>query len=223
MKVQLPFSKNNMKISQQTLSILKNFNGLNPNFGVKPGNTIRTISAAVIASAEIQEEFTSEFAVANLSKFISAITLFQEPEFEFYDLYVKISEGKNYVRYVYDEPSLMSLPPDKNIKMPSRDVEFDLTEADFSLLGRAMSSLQSPQLVISGEDGTIYVKATDIKNPTTSNFSMAVGVADTEFETPFNALNFKFLPAKYTVSLCIDKIVEFKSDLVTYWIAAKRD
>jgi hypothetical protein len=211
-----------MKISPSTLTILKNFNSLNPAFGVKPGNIIRSISAATFAKAEVAETFEKEFAVKDLSRFIGAVSLFEEPEFEFFDNYVKISEGKNFIRYVYDEPSLLDLPPNKDIKMPTPEVEFNLSEKDYALLHKATSNLQSPYITITGEDGVIYMKAVNIDDPTASDFSMAVGVTDKEFNTAFNASNFKFLVRDYSLSLVVDRIVEFKSDNVTYWLAAHK-
>ena len=213
-----------MKISTDTLTILKNFNGLNPNLVVKPGNIIKTIAkegSATLAIASIAENFEIPFAVGNLSKFIGAVSLFENPDFEFFDNYVKISEGTNYVRYVYDEPSLLDAPPDGQVKMETRDVEFELSEKDFSLIMKAASNLQSPQLCLTGEDNTIYFRAVDIKNPTSSNFSMAVGITDQTFNSSFNALNFKFLSRNYNVTLCTDKIIEFKSENLTYWMAAR--
>ena len=214
-----------MKISQQTLSILKNYNGLNQHFRANPGSTIRTISAAVIASADIEEEFPIEFAVENLSKFLGVVSLFEDPEYEFYENYVRISEGKNYVRYVYDEPTLLDLPPPASvkIKMPEVQIEFSLSEKDFTTIGRAINSLASPELCIVGEDSTVYLRATEVKNPTVSNFSMAVGVTEDTFNTTFNAANFRFLNRDYLVSLAINKIVRFQAPDVTYWIAASKE
>lgn len=213
-----------MKISETTLSILKNFNNLNPNIVIKPGNILRTIAregSATIAMAEIEENFPTEFGIDNLSKFIGAISLFEDPDFEFFDNYVKISEGNQYVRYVYDEISLLKTAPEGKIKFPSIDVNFTLNEKDFSTVLKAASTLQSPALCVVGEDSTIYIRTTDVKNPTVSNFSMAVGVTNKEFNTIFNAANFKFIPKTYNITLCIDKLIEFNSENVTYWMAAQ--
>lgn len=213
-----------MQISQNTLKILKNFNGLNPNIAISPGNTIRTIAkegTATLAMAFVEEEFPTPFAVSNLSKFISAISLFENPEFEFFDQYVKIGDGRNYVRYIYDEPDNLILPPSGKPKMVSKDIEFDLSEKDFQLIHNAASSLQTPELCIVGEDNVLSLKATDTRNPTITNFSMSVGITDKEFSSVFNAQNFKFIQKDYHVTLWIDKFVEFSSNDLTYWIACR--
>ena len=50
---------NNMKLSDNTLTILKNFAGINNSILVKEGNRLRTISVAknILAEADIKEEF----------------------------------------------------------------------------------------------------------------------------------------------------------------------
>lgn len=213
-----------MQISQNTLKILKNFNGLNSNISISPGNMIRTIAkegTATLAMAVVEEEFPVQFAVENLSKFISAVSLFENPEFEFFDQYVKIGDGRNYVRYIYSEPDNLILPPSGRIKMKTKDIEFDLSEKDFQLIHNAISCLLTPELCIVGEDNVLMLKATDTKNPTITNFSMPVGITDKEFISVFNAQNFKFIQKDYHVSLCIGQFVEFASDDLTYWIASR--
>ena len=56
---------NNMKLSDNTLTILKNFAGINNSILVKEGNKLRTISVAknILAEADITEEFPRDFAI----------------------------------------------------------------------------------------------------------------------------------------------------------------
>ena len=51
--------RESMKLSDNTLTILKNFAGINNSILVKQGNKLRTISVAknILAEAEIGEEF----------------------------------------------------------------------------------------------------------------------------------------------------------------------
>ena len=54
-----------MKLSDKTLTILKNFAGINNSILVKEGTNLRTISVAknILAEAEIKEEFPREFGI----------------------------------------------------------------------------------------------------------------------------------------------------------------
>ena len=65
-----------MKLSEETLKVLKNFAGINPSILIKPGNNISTqaIAGNIVAEADIQEEFPVEFCLYNLVQFLYAAT-----------------------------------------------------------------------------------------------------------------------------------------------------
>ena len=81
-----------MKFSKNTFEILKNFSNINSNILIKPGNKLCTITPAknVMAEAEVEEEFETEFGIWDLSKFLGTISLFDDPDFEFSEKYVMI-------------------------------------------------------------------------------------------------------------------------------------
>ena len=74
-----------MKLSDQTLNILKNFAGINNSILVKEGLQLRTISVAknILAEARIEEEFPRDFAIYDLNQFLNGLGLHQDPELEF--------------------------------------------------------------------------------------------------------------------------------------------
>ena len=61
-----------MKLSEQTIEILSNFSGINPNMVFKEGNTLSTISEAknILASATIEERIPREFGLYDLGEFL---------------------------------------------------------------------------------------------------------------------------------------------------------
>ena len=96
-----------MKFSKNTFEILKNFSNINSNILIKPGNKLCTITPAknVMAEAEVEEEFETEFGIWDLSKFLGTISLFDDPDFEFSEKYVMIrSATGSCVKYYYSEP-----------------------------------------------------------------------------------------------------------------------
>lgn len=212
-----------MKLSDKTLGILKNFSTVNQSILVKPGNVIRTISGArnVFAQATVEETFPAQFSIYELSKFLGALSLFKDPDIEFFDGHLKISEGKNFIRYTYADESMIVTPPDKAVELPSRDIYFELTEKDLSTVQKALSVLQVPEMSVVGEDGTIYVKAINNKNPSSDHFSIAVGVTDKSFNAIFKAEYLKFLPADYKISISNKGFAEFATDGLSYWIASE--
>ena len=74
-----------MKISDTTKSVLKNFADINQNLLVQPGQELKTISTMknILAKAKIEEEFTSEFGIYDLSEFLGVLSLFKRPTFSF--------------------------------------------------------------------------------------------------------------------------------------------
>jgi hypothetical protein len=86
-----------MKISKETLTIIKSFSYLNQNLLFKKGNVISTKNAkngqainTVIGRAEVTEEFPIDFAIYDLKEFLGVIDTFKDPEFIF-------DEEKNFV------------------------------------------------------------------------------------------------------------------------------
>ena len=84
-----------MKISQDTISILKNFSTINKNIAIYAGeNTIQTISdsESEFAIAKIKEEFPVDIALNDLGEFLNVTILFNDPEYILTDNSVTIRE-----------------------------------------------------------------------------------------------------------------------------------
>ena len=100
-----------MKLSDQTLNILKNFAGINNSILVKQGTQLRTISVAknILAEAAIEEDFPRDFAVYDLNQFLNGLSLHQDPDLDFSpESYISIKEGKRRVKYFYADPNAVS-------------------------------------------------------------------------------------------------------------------
>ena len=114
-----------MKLRDNTLTILKNFAGINNSILVKKGNKLRTISVAknILAEAQIGEEFSRDFAIYDLNQFLNVnTTLFNAPELDFAnDGYVIIREGRSRQTFFFADPNVIVTPPDKEITLPSQD------------------------------------------------------------------------------------------------------
>ena len=74
-----------MNLTDKTLTILKNFAGINNSILVKQGNQLRTISVAknILAEANIEEEFPRQFGVYDLNQFLNGLSLHQDPDLDF--------------------------------------------------------------------------------------------------------------------------------------------
>lgn len=194
-----------MKISQQTLSILKNFATINGNILVRAGSSISTISPQknILANATVTEQFPVEFAIYDLSQFLSAISLFEDPEFSFSEKHVTISSGRRSVKYFYAEPSMITAAPEKKLSLPTTEVEFLATAGNISEVLKASSVLQTPEIVVSSDGTQTQMIATSVNNSNTSN-QYAVDVDHTSedvFRMVFKSENLKLIPGDYTVSI----------------------
>ena len=220
----------NMKLSKNTLDILKNFSTINSNILVEPGNVIKTVSPVknVMAQATVKETFDCQFGIWDLGKFLGTISLFEDPDFSFDDKHVTIS-GSNgtKVTYYYSEPKLLTTI-NKDIKMPETVVSFELKNDDFSELQKAAAVLQLPDLCLRSDGGRMQLVALDKKDSTSNNYSIDLGILphdDHDFEFYFKVENLKLLPGNYDVEVTEKVVSKFTNqDLsLCYWIALESD
>ena len=147
-----------MKLSDNTLALLKNFAGINNSILVKQGNRLRTISVAknILAEADITEEFPRDFAIYDLNQFLNGLSLHQDPDLDFVEeSYLSIKEGKRRVKYFFADPNVIISPPEKEIKLPSEDVCFQLDSVTLEKLLKAAAVYQLPDLSAVGEAGVV--------------------------------------------------------------------
>ena len=216
-----------MRLSKETLSILKNFASINSNILIKPGNTLKTISAGqnIVAEAKIQEDFDTDVPIWDLNKFLGVVSMFSNPDLEFDSTHVDISNGKSSVRYFYSEPSLLTLPT-RNVKMPESIITFNLDEHNLNEILKAASILQVSDVEIVTENSNLKIVVSDSLNTTSNSFSIVIDENYTgpEYQGSFNVSEIKFLPGSYTVELTntvISKFTHQSQDLV-YFIAIDR-
>lgn len=217
-----------MKISKKTLDILKNFATINSNILVKPGNTITTISPVknVLAEAVVEETFDVEFGIWDLNKFLGVVSLFNDPEFEFEDKYVRICGSGGSVKYHYCEPKLLTVP-NKKINMPESAMNFVLTQKKFAELQKASSVLQVSDISVSNDGSLISMTAMDKADVSSNTYSIGVGEydGDNTFEMFFKIDNLKLLPGDYDVEICEKVVSKFSNQNMNlnYWIALEAD
>ena len=217
-----------MKLSDKTLSLLKNFSGINQSILFKEGDKLRTISVMknILAEATITETFPKNFGIYDLNQFLNGLNLHQTPELDFEnDKYVMIREGKSRSKYFFADPSVIVTPPDKEIVLPSEDVCFVLNTQQLDKLLKAAAIYQLPDLSAVGEAGVVKLVVRDKKNDTSNDFSIVVGETDSIFTFNFKVENIKILPGSYDVVISQKLLSQFTStdrDL-KYYIAMEPD
>ena len=217
-----------MKLSDNTLTILKNFAGINNSILVKMGTKLRTISVAknILAEAEITEDFPREFAVYDLNQFLNGLSLHKDPDLDFTeDSHITIREGKRKVKYFYADPNVIVSPPEKEIQLPSKDVCFQLDSVTLEKLLKASAVYQLPDLCAVGEAGIIRLVVRDKKNDTSNEYSITVGETDKEFTFNFKVENIKIIPGAYDVVVSEKLLSQFTNSSynLKYYIALEPD
>jgi hypothetical protein len=211
-----------MKFSESTIAVLKNFSAINPSIMLKPGNEIKTMNAhsTVIGMAKIEDEIPSTAYIYDLSRFLSAYSLYKEPSLEFGEKYFIISEGRSKTKYAYADASMIIAPPDKAIKIPSTDVQISLEWSDIQSVLKASGVLGLPEIAFVGEDGKCFLRAIDSSNPTADTFGVEIGETNDTFCLIISTEKMKLIPKKYNVVLSSAGISKFESeDGLTYYIA----
>jgi hypothetical protein len=210
-----------MKFSNETLTVLKSFTSINKSILLAKGNVIKTITPekTLIAIANISQEIPSDACVYDLSRFLSILSLYNDPDVEFFDKYFIISEGKRRTKYVFADLSMIHTPPEKDITIPSADVEVSVTADTLSSVLKAAGVLQFSEIAFVGEGGKCYLKAIDSANDNADDFGVEIGETADEFKIIIKTDNLKLMPIDYDVTLCSKGISEFKGEGVTYYVA----
>ena len=216
-----------MQLSKQTIEIFKNFSTINSNILVEPGNVVKTISPQknILARAVVEETFPVSFGIWDLNRFLAAVGLFTNPDFDFFDNYVLISGAGGSVKYYYSEPKLLTVPT-QEITMPESAVRFSVTQDDLQEVMKAAAVLQLPSLVIEGSGNDIDIVARDKTNPTSNSFSRQLillekNIPEESYSYTFRTENLKIIRGDYIVNITEKIVSEFvNQDLdLTYWIA----
>ena len=217
-----------MKLSDKTLSVLKNFSTINQSILFKHGSKLRTMSVMknILAEATIAEEFPKDFGIYDLNQFLNGMGLHHDPELDFTnDSYVVIKEGKMRSKYFFADANVIITPPEKPITLPSEDVNFELSTDQLDKLLKAAAIYQLPDLSAVGEAGVVNLVVRDKKNETSNVFSITVGETESTFSFNFKVENIKILPGTYEVVVSQKLLSRFtsKNHDLTYYIALEPD
>ena len=214
-----------MKLSKETVNLIKNFAGINSNLLLKQGNKLATISAQknVMADATTTESFP-DFAIYDLNEFLGAMSLFDDPELEFQDKYVSIKQGNMNIKFFAADPSVL-VAPQKAITFPDAEINFNMSSTMLDMIKKTSSVLRAADVSIVGDGSKVVAVVGDKKNASGNSFSEPVGDTDKNFKVNLKVENLKMLPGDYDVSISSKKISRFKSpntDLV-YYVAVEAD
>jgi len=205
-----------MKLSNETREILKNYATINSNLLVNQGNKIATMSQMknIVSIATLPDTFETEFAIYDLNEWLSAMSLFNNPELDFGENSVRIWEGYQSLKYFYSDPTVVTTPK-SDITMPDAEAKFTLKQNTFNQILKASSVLGVPDMVLDVNDsGKMNLRVSDRKNDTSNSFSVEVGedlpgTPNQKFY--FKVENLKLLSGDYEVKVSSKGISNFKN------------
>ena len=219
-----------MELSENTMTILRNFSDINQNNLVKQGNVLKTISEArnVLSTAIIEDEFPKDFGVYDLNEFIGVLGLVDKPNLSFEEDYIMVrdSTGRTNIKYFYSSEDTLTTP-NKDITMPFTEVNFGLEALVLDKIKRAASTLGHNEVSIKAENGVLSLSVVENQNSTSNAFSIDIDgefKQDAVFNFIINISNIKILAGDYDVEISSKLITQFKHKGlgVTYWIALEK-
>jgi hypothetical protein len=212
-----------MKLADKTLTVLKSFSTINPSILIKEGSVLKTISPSktVMATATVPNEFPKQFGIYQLARFLGAVSLVTDADLTFEDNHLVISDGKGKTtQYAYSDETVIVTPPDREIKIPSVDVAFKVTEGNFKEVVKATGVLGLPDVSVTGDGKLVKLQALDTKNPTTDVYSIDLGETDKTFRVVFKVENLlKLMNGSYDVEISAKGISRFTADGLEYFVA----
>ena len=203
---------------------------------IKTGSNLSTMSAMknIVASADVSETFERDVAIYDLNEFLATLSLFNNPDLDFQDDYVVLSEegsGKK-ATYWYSDPSVVT-SLSKDITMPEPEVTFSLSSDELSNITKAAAVIGAPDMCLDPDGLRVTDKKNDTANDlprcprrfTANDYSLPLeqkSNGDVSYKFWFKVENLKILPGTYDVIVSSKNISNFKhsnSVNINYFIA----
>ena len=220
-----------MKLSNETISVLKNFGAINQGILFKKGKTLKTVSSHknILAEVDIKEDIPADFGVYDLNNFLSVISLHKDdPSFEFDEKQVTIvgNKGRSKIKYRFTPANMIVTPPEKQLSMPDAEIKFELKSEDFDWVMRAASVLASPQVAIESDGKKVSIVTLDLQNDSAHTDALEISEGNgNKYKMVFKTENItKIMSGSYDVSISSKGISHFKNKNLPlqYWITTEQ-
>jgi hypothetical protein len=218
-----------MKLSELTVEILKNFATLNQSLQFRKGSELATITTGktILASARVVESFPFDFAVYDLVKLLSKLSLYKDADLEFEPnrLVIKSADSRRKDYITFSSPKIITaIPPDKKLSMDNPEHEFELSAEDLQWQRKSAGISNSPFMIFKGDGSKIHFQSNDVKDDASDMSSTVIGDTADTFTYVIKVENFKFLDGNYRVKLCkgLTKF-EHTEKPVEYYVAVEKD
>ena len=216
-----------MRLSSETIALLKNFSSINQSILIRAGKQLRTMSVMknILVESDIPEEFSRDVAIYDLNQFLNCLSLIENADVNLEENGIVITDGTNSIDYRYSDPSVIKAPPEKELVLPSEDVCVVLTEENLATVKKAAAVLQIPDVSLVGDGERIYLTVRDKKNSGSNSYRIVVGETSAVFQFNLKVENLKLLGGDYDVTISAQNLAKFVSHSrpVVYFIALEPD
>lgn len=220
-----------MKLSDKTLTVLKNFGAINSGIFLKQGNVLKTVSSHknILAQATIPDNIPSDFGIYDLNEFLSVLSLHKddlELDFDSKNIVISGRKGRSKIKYRACDATMIVVPPEKQLTMPSPEITFEMSAEDFRWILDAANVLGSPQISVESDGETVTINTLDLANDAAHTDSLKLETVGTgaKYKMIFKTENIsKILPGAYEVKVSSKGISHFKNKTVPieYWITTE--
>lgn len=218
-----------MKLSEQTIEFLKNYATLNQSLLFRKGSVLATItpSSTVYSTARVVESFPFEFAISDLNKLLSKLSLYGNPELQFeQDRIVFTSADGRHSDYIkFSSPKVIKAPdPNKNITMTDPDHEFDLSQEDLLWQRKSAGISSSPYMIFHADGKNIHLRSTNPEDDSSDMSSTVIGKTKSKFTYTMKIEYWRMLEGSYRVKLK-DKLCKFEhtEKPIEYYLAIEKN
>lgn len=219
-----------MKISPETITILKNFATINQSIMINEGNLLATMDTgpSIRAMAEVAETFPTQIAIYDLHKLLGMLSMMAECDVDFQERKAVLSVGKQRIDFIYSNPNLIRAA---SIKRPKGGEFFSgqLSVRDITTILKAAAVFSAPTLSFVGQGGKVTLFIGTPKSGSfdsqSDSFQMELGMTEKDFDLRIPVDLFKVIPDTYALSLNSNKFIYLKSTTGTleYWVACNPD
>lgn len=220
-----------MKLSNETIELLKNFAMLNSNMLILEGSTqmTRTGNKTVCVVADFPQEFPKEFGVYELPKLLGAIKLFDTPELDFNSKQnaVVIKDEKAKFSFYGTHKDMLAYPDKGAPKYPEpADYSFVVPKDVLAKL----KSVGLPHIVFESVDGVLKINTSDFSDKSSNVYEHILesesGLDD--FQVHFKSEHLQMINGEYFVEVSLKGITRWTLKLddtrkLVYYVANSKE
>lgn len=220
-----------MKLTKETLNILKNFATLNNGIILKKGDilTTKTITNVVYGEAKLNQVIEEEIGIYDVNSFLSIVNLVGEDADISLDERsgnLKISNDRVKINYPAASASAI-VSPKGRVNVPPSDVDYTLSMDDLKQLMKLSRQLNVNRLEFMPAEGRLIIRGweeNDKEHPNEMfrlDMGEYTGTADFHFFIPLD--NMRLIDGDYKISFNRKKIAWLETENVSYMIACSLD